>query len=107
MPIIKFDVQSATGDKDRTVFECEEISEAQREALKLAGTAISDAGGTFWQNPEWMLIATDETDVTVFQLQVLGAEGPAARNLSRTGFGEGTFDHKKQSNYADTGVDGC
>jgi hypothetical protein len=107
MPSFHFDVQSGTNDCNRTVLECEDLPEAQRAALKLAGTAISDAAGTFWQNPEWMLIATDDDGVTVFQLQVLGAEGPAARNLSRTGFGEGTFDHKKQSNYADTGVDGC
>ena len=107
MPTYHFDVQSGTNDCDRTVLECKDLAEAKGEALKLAGAATSDAAGTFWQEPEWMLIAKDDAGVTLFQLQVLGAEGTAAHNLSRTGFGEGTFDQKKQSNYADTGVDGC
>ena len=54
-----------------------------------------------------MLIVTDDAGLTLFQLQVLGAEGPAAENLSRIGFGEGTFDQNKKSDRADLGVDGC
>jgi hypothetical protein len=107
MPIYHFDVSDPTHDNERTVVEFKDLAEAKCEALKLAGSNISAASGTFWDKPEWMLKATDEAGLTLFQLQVLGAEGPAAENLSRTGFGEGTFDRKKKSEAADTGVDGC
>lgn len=107
MQIYHFTVASATNDPGPTVHEFRDLAEAQGEALKLAQTAMCDASETFWSKPEWMLVATDDAGVTVFQLQVLGAEGPAADNLSRRGFGEGTFDQDKKSNEGDTGVDGC
>ena len=106
MPIYHFDINGGTNDSDRTAVEFSDLAEAKSEALKLAGTLIADASETFWEKPEWMLIVTDDEGLTVFQLQVLGAEGPADRNLSRVGFGEGTFDQVKKADRADIGVDG-
>ncbi len=102
-----FIINGGTDGSDQRVLELKNLTEAKREALKLAETVISDASGTFWDEPEWMLIVTDDAGLTLFQLQVLGAEGPADRNLSRTGFGEGTFDDKHTADNADTGVDGA
>jgi hypothetical protein len=107
MPIYHFDVNGGMDDSERRVVEFKDLAEAKCEALKLAGTLISNASGTFWDKPEWMLIVTDDAGLTLFQLQVLGAEGPAEHNLSRVGFGEGTFDQKKKEYDSDTGVDGC
>ncbi len=107
MPIYHFDVNGGMDDSERRVVEFKDLAEAKCEALKLAGTLISNASGTFWDKPEWMLIVTDDAGLTLFQLQVLGAEGPAEHNLSRAGFGEGTFDQKKKEYDSDTGVDGC
>ena len=106
MPIYHFDINDGTSDRDRTAVELSDLAEAKSEALKLAGTLIADASETFWDNREWMLIVTDDAGLTLFQLQVLGAEGPADTNLSRVGFGEGTFDQAKKADRADIGVDG-
>ncbi len=107
MPTYHFDVKAGTNDNARAIVEFENLAEAKCEALKIAGTAIRDASGTFWDNPEWMLIVTDDAGLTLFQLQVLGAEGLAERNLSRVGFGEGTYDDNKKSDEDNVGVDGC
>ncbi len=106
MPTFHFEVNGQTNDGDRFL-QFKDLAEAKCEALKLAGTLIHDAAGTFWDKPEWMLIVRDDAGLTLFQLQVLGAEGPAEQNLSREGFGEGTFDQVKKADEADTGVDGC
>jgi hypothetical protein len=107
MPKYHFEVTGQTDDHDRRDVEFKDLAEAKCEALKLAGTLIHDAAGTFWDKPEWMLIVRDYSGHTLFQLQVLGAEGPAEQNLSRAGFGEGTFDQKKKEYESDIGVDGC
>ena len=106
MPNYHFDVVDGTNANQLTVVEFNDLAEARREALKLAGAAIQGASGTFWDKPEWMLIATDDAGLTLFQLQVLGAEGPAAKNLSRVGFGEGTYDNNKKSDENNLGFDG-
>ncbi len=106
MPTYHFEVNGRTDDGDR-LLQFKDFAEAKCEALKLAGTLIHDAAETFWDKPEWMLIVRDDAGLTLFQLQVLGAEGPAEQNLSRVGFGEGTFDQKKKADEADMGVDGC
>ncbi len=107
MPNYHFNINSETDGSDQRVLELKGLAEAKCEALKLAETVISDVSGTFWDLPEWMLIVTYDASLTLFLLQVLGAEGPADRNLSRTGFGEGTFDDKHTADDADTGVDGA
>lgn len=107
MPNYHLEVKRPTDESDRMVVEFKGLAEAKCGALELAGTLIRDVSGTFWDNPEWMLIVTDDAGLTLFQLQVLGMEGPAELNLSRVGFGEGTFDLKKKENDADTGVDGA
>ncbi len=106
MPNFHFQVNGPAVSADASTIVFSDLAEAQMEALKLAGTLIADASETFWDKPEWMLIVTDDEGLTLFQLQVLGKEGPAAENLSRVGFGEGTYDGVKTSNRADVGVDG-
>ncbi len=107
MPSYHFEVEGRVDDGDSKVVEYSDLVEAKREALKLAGTLIADASETFWDNPEWMLIVRDDAGLTLFQLQVLGADGPADQNLSRVGLGEGTFDQVKEADRSNTGVDGC
>lgn len=106
MPNYHFEIIGPAVFEDARSIEFSDVAKAKNEALKLAGTLIADASETFWDKPEWMLIVTDDEGLTLFQLQVLGKEGPAAENLSRIGFGEGTFDRVKKSNSADAGVDG-
>lgn len=106
MPSYHFEVNGPADDSHRRVVDLSDLAEAKREALKLAGTLIADASETFWDKPEWMLIVMDDAGLTLFQLQVLGAEGPADQNLSRVGFGEGTFDQLKEADRNNTGVDG-
>jgi len=107
VPNYHFNINGLTDGSGHRVVELKDLAEAKCEALKLAETVISDVSGTFWDGPEWMLIVTDDAGLTLFQLQVLGAEGPADQNLSRTGFGEGTFDDKHTADDADAGVDGA
>lgn len=107
MPSYHFEVEGRAHAGGPKVLELSDLVEAKREALKLAGTLIADASETFWDKPEWMLIVRDDAGLTLFQLQVRGAEGPAEQNLSRVGFGEGTFDQVREADRANTGVDGC
>ncbi len=107
MPSYHFEVNGPADGGYARVVEFSDHAEAKREALKLAGTLVADAAETFWDKPEWMLIVRDDAGMTLFQLQVLGAEGPAEHNLSRVVIGEGTFDQKKKANESDIGVDGC
>ncbi|MBA3527428.1 MAG: hypothetical protein H0T82_10995 [Sphingomonas sp.] len=107
MPSYHFEVNGPVDGGDARVIQFNDHAEAKREALKLAGTLVANASETFWDKPEWMLIVRDDAGMTLFQLQVLGAEGPAEHNLSREGFGEGTFDQKKKADEADIGIDGC
>lgn len=106
MPRYHFAVIGPADASEPRVLEFSDMAEAKSESLKLAGTLLADVSETFWDKPEWMLIVRDDEGLTLFQLQVLGKEGPAAENLSRVGFGEGTFDQVKKSNRADVGVDG-
>jgi hypothetical protein len=106
MPNYHFEVIGPADPGDPRVVEFSDLADAKIEALKLAGTLIADASEAFWDKPEWMLIVRDKDGHTLFQLQVLGAEGPADRNLSRVGFGEGTFDKVKKADRADIGIDG-
>ena len=107
MPTYHLDIQDGPTDQAHTVVDFNDLAEARCQALKLAGAAIQDTLGTFWDNPEWMLTVTDDGGETLFQLQVLGKEGPAAQNLSRVGVGEGTYDNNKSADANDIGVDGC
>ena len=107
MPNYHFDIEGRTDGARQSVLEYKDLAEAKCEALTLAGALIADSAGTFWQKPEWMLIVSDDAGETLFQLQVLGAEGPAERNLSRTGFGEGTYDKIQKADANDCGVDGA
>ena len=63
-------------DDEGTILK--DLATAKCEGVKLAGQAICDAGGEFWEKQEWTLTATDEAGLTLFCLHILGTEAPSA-----------------------------
>ena len=53
------------------------LAAAKCEAMKIAAKIICEDVSDFWDRAEWCLTVTDQTGLTMFQLQVIGTESPA------------------------------
>ena len=63
------------------------LAEAKCEAVKLAGHAICDEAGTFWDKREWNMTVTDSDGLALFSLTFFGTEAAAKEpKLQRFGF---------------------
>lgn len=54
----------------------ESVAAAKCEAIKMAGRIICDEAETFWDKAEWTLTVKDESNLTLFQLCIVGTEAP-------------------------------
>jgi hypothetical protein len=58
------------------------LAEAKCEAMATAGRMICDQAVKFWDAAEWRLTVSDENNLTLFQLNVIGTDGPSTRASS-------------------------
>jgi len=58
------------------------LAAAKCEAMAVAGRMICDQSASFWDAAEWCLTVSDENDLTLFQLNIVGTEAPSIRSSS-------------------------
>jgi hypothetical protein len=75
-----FHIEDGLPVQDDLGVELDTLTQAKCEAVRLAGQSICDAAGHFWDREEWKLTATDEGGLTLFILQFVGTEAPAAQS---------------------------
>jgi hypothetical protein len=78
MPRYYFHVDDGIAVHDDEGTELKDVAVAKCEAVKLAGQMICDSAGKFWDSQEWTLTATNEHDMTLFCLHLVGVEAPAS-----------------------------
>ena len=66
------------GQRDDDGTDLTSLKEAKCEAVKLAGRTICEEADEFWDKAEWTMTVTDGRGLTLFQLQIIGTEAPAA-----------------------------
>lgn len=77
-----FNIEDGAPGPDAEGIEMDSLASAKCEAVKLAGRAICDAAGTFWQEAQWKMTVTDETGLTLFELLIIGTEAAAGRGAA-------------------------
>jgi hypothetical protein len=55
------------------------LADAKREAMAVAGRMICNQAATFWNAADWCLTVSDQDNLTLFQLSILGTEAPCNR----------------------------
>ena len=55
------------------------MAAAKREALAVAGRMICDQAAAFWDAAEWCLTVSDQDNLTLFQLNIVGADAPVTQ----------------------------
>jgi hypothetical protein len=60
------------------------LTAAKCEAMAVAGRMICDQAARFWDAAEWCLTVTDENNMTLFQLNIVGIDAPGIRGSSKT-----------------------
>lgn len=78
MPRFHFNTQGQR-DEDGQILPSLEV--AKCEAIKLAGRIICENAERFWAEEEWVMTVTDETGLSLFQLQIIATEAPVIRAL--------------------------
>lgn len=58
------------------------LADAKCEAMAVAGRMICDQADTFWDAAEWCLTVSDQDNLTLFQLNLMGTEAPSIRTPS-------------------------
>ena len=58
------------------------IADAKCEALAVAGRMICDQAAAFWNAAEWCLTVSDQDDLTLFQLNIMGTDAPVTQASS-------------------------
>lgn len=77
-----FHVAGAIYDPDDAGFELADIGEARLMAAKHAGEILRDRPGLVWQGEELRVEVTDENQLVLFTVIVLGVDSPAAKDSS-------------------------
>jgi hypothetical protein len=76
MPRFHFNIND---ERDAEGSECATVAEAKCAAIKLAGRTICEDADVFWNRLEWSMTVCDETDLTLFHLEIIGTEAPVIR----------------------------
>jgi hypothetical protein len=82
MPLFHFHVEDGQPAVDPGGFELPDLAAAKCEAIQMAGRIICDAAGAFWDRAEWSMTVTDESGLTLFNLQIVGTDAPAAQTIA-------------------------
>jgi hypothetical protein len=62
-------------------FEFEDIADARCEAVKLAGTMICEAAGTFWEGDDFHMTVKNTGGLTLFALMFVGTEAATIKPI--------------------------
>jgi hypothetical protein len=68
--------------RDNEGTELSSLSVAKCHAVQMTGTIICDESESFWDKAECNMTVTDENNLTLFQIQVVGTEAPSIRGAS-------------------------
>lgn len=79
MPRYYFNIDNGQAIPDVKGIELKNLAAAKCEAIQMAGRLICDAAATFWDRAEWSMTVTDATGLTLFRLEIMGTEAPAAQ----------------------------
>jgi hypothetical protein len=55
-----------------------DVGAARRVAVRFLAQSLLDRAEGFWDQPDWEVIVSDEDQLTLFTLRVLGTDAPAA-----------------------------
>lgn len=77
MPMFHFHTDEL---RDTEGSELKNLAVAKCEAIKLAAGIICDQAKEFWDKAEWGMTVTDDHNLMLFQLQIIGTEAPAIRS---------------------------
>jgi hypothetical protein len=58
------------------------LADAKCEAMAVAGRMMCDQTATFWDAAEWCLTVSDQDNLTLFQLNIIGTDAPSIRRSS-------------------------
>lgn len=75
MPRFHFNVQDGRYLPDIDGTELGDLTEARREAVRMAGRLLDDDPAEFWTTGLWKVIVTDHAAHIVFVLTISAAEG--------------------------------
>ena len=78
-----FNLSDGEFPADTQGVELHSLDLARQEALKRAGSLLSDAPDTFWSDPEWRLDVSDEAGMILFSLTIYGSDAPVLGGLQR------------------------
>jgi hypothetical protein len=59
------------------------IEAVRAEAIRFLGHALADQPDAFWSRGEWKLTVADDGGLTLFMVEVIASEAPAAVTLLR------------------------
>ena len=71
MPQFRFHLHGGQVLPDTEDVVLPDLQAVQLEAVRKAGTLLSDQAQEFWQDPEWALDVTDDAGLVLFTLTVL------------------------------------
>jgi hypothetical protein len=80
LPRYHFNIEDGADGANPDGIELESLARAKCEGVKLAGQAICDAAGTFWNQAQWKMTVTDDTGLSLFELLIIGTESAAGRS---------------------------
>ena len=76
MPRFFFHVHDGANYPDKEGVELATWAEAQREAIRFAGTVIADSAKTIRLGEDWSMTVTNEVGLTLFRLDFVVASAP-------------------------------
>ncbi|RYF03418.1 MAG: hypothetical protein EOO77_31100 [Oxalobacteraceae bacterium] len=77
MPRYHFHVVDDDDYIDTRGVDLADLDAARDMALKYSGAAIGEIRSHFWRGGTWTMRVTDGNDLTLFELMLVSAEGPA------------------------------
>ena len=80
MPRYYFHVEDGVSLPDREGIELPGLTEARRQAAILAGGVLSEGAGQFWDGQPWSIRVTDDTNLTLFTLDLSATSAPATHS---------------------------
>ncbi len=77
MPRFHFNVHDGHSTPDPDGSDLPNLTTARAEAVKLAGTLISEEGAAFWNGEGWRMDVTDDDGLLLFKLHFIATVHPA------------------------------
>ena len=78
MPRFFFSLDDGGATLDAEGADLPTVEAARAEAIRFLGHALADQPDAFWSRGEWKLTVADDHGLTLFIVEVIAAESPAA-----------------------------